>query len=89
MNKRDRSRRSNAISGKVCVSSVRGQLATTPEIQKWIARRFGYVIGSAWIEQCRAAGTVAPAAAQYSEDRCAALEEAFRRFGLGESGGSK
>jgi len=63
------------------------QRATDQEIQKWISRQHGFVPESAWILHCKEQfGLVAPGTAP-AENPCppekvAAIQQAFRRFGL-------
>jgi hypothetical protein len=60
---------------------------TDQEIQKWISRQHGFVPESAWILHCKEQfGLVAPGTAP-AENPCppekiAAIQQAFRRFGL-------
>ena len=63
------------------------QRATDQEIQKWISRQHGFVPESAWILHCKeqfglvAQGT-APEGNPCPPERIAAIQQAFRRFGL-------
>jgi len=60
---------------------------TDQELQKWISRQHGFVPESAWILHCKEQfGLVAPGTAP-KENPCppesvAAIQQAFRRFGL-------
>jgi hypothetical protein len=60
---------------------------TDQEIQKWISRQHGFVPESAWILDCKeqfglvALGTVR-AENPCPPEKVAAIQQAFRRFGL-------
>jgi hypothetical protein len=60
---------------------------TDQEIQKWISRQHGFVPESAWLLHCKeqfglvATGT-APKENPCPPERVAAIQQAFRRFGL-------
>jgi hypothetical protein len=60
---------------------------TDQEIQKWISRQHGFVPESAWLLQCKEQfGLVAPGIAPKENpcppEKVAAIQQAFRRFGL-------
>jgi hypothetical protein len=60
---------------------------TDQELQKWISRQHGFVPESAWILHCKEQfGLVAPGAAPPDNpcppEKVAAIQQAFRRFGL-------
>jgi hypothetical protein len=60
---------------------------TDQEIQKWISRQHGFVPESAWLLHCKeqfglvATGT-APKENPCPPEKVAAIQQAFRRFGL-------
>ena len=63
------------------------QRATDQEIQKWISRQHGFVPESAWLLHCKELfGLAAPGTAQIENpcppEKVAAIQQAFRRFGL-------
>jgi hypothetical protein len=60
---------------------------TDQEIQKWISRQHGFVPESAWLLHCKEQfGLVAPGTAPKENpcpsEKVAAIQQAFRRFGL-------
>ena len=60
---------------------------TDQEIQKWISRQHGFVAESAWILHCKeqfglAAPGTAPKENPCPPEKVAAIQQAFRRFGL-------
>jgi hypothetical protein len=64
------------------------QRATNLELQKWIARRHGFVIESTWLDRYRQqlleAGTQPNVSAEISipPDKLVAIRQAFRHFGM-------
>jgi len=61
--------------------------ATDQEVQKWISRQHGFVPESAWLLHCKEQfGLVAPGTAPKENpcplEKVAAIQQAFRRFGL-------
>jgi hypothetical protein len=63
------------------------QRATDQEIQKWISRQHGFVPESAWLLHCKEQfGLVAPGTAPKENpcppEKIAAIQQAFRRFGI-------
>jgi hypothetical protein len=60
---------------------------TDQEIQKWISRQHGFVPESTWILHCKEQFGLAPPGTTLNENSCpseevAAIQQAFRRFGL-------
>jgi hypothetical protein len=63
------------------------QRVTDQEIQKWISRQHGFVPESAWLLHCKelfglAAPGTAPKENPCPPEKVAAIQQAFRRFGL-------
>jgi hypothetical protein len=64
------------------------QRATNLELQKWIARRHGFVVESAWLDRYRQqlleTGPESAVSAETSipPDKLVAIRQAFRHFGM-------
>jgi hypothetical protein len=60
--------------------------ATNLELQKWIARRHGFVVESEWLDsyrrQCLEPGTKSNVSAEIPPDKLVAIRQAFRHFGI-------
>jgi hypothetical protein len=69
---------------------MQAQPATNLELQKWIARKHGFLVDASWIEQGRRMLDVAPGPAEAPEnqvevippEKLVAIKQALRHFGM-------